>query len=132
MDITLQTNSDDTLEMRGIELLEDNSAYQMQLVVSSNGFAGNISLFIEPQQYNKFIDELDTMNTTLSGSATMKPLWEDDYIRIECNKKGQLTVSCELFEHSDFDKYLKLSFMTDQTCLTPFIKDLKSINQGIV
>jgi hypothetical protein len=132
MDITLQTNSDDTLEMRGIELLEDNSAYQMRLVVSSNGFAGNISLFIEPQQYNEFIDELDTMNTTLSGSATMKPLWEDDYIKIECNTKGQLTVSCELFEHSDLDKYLKLSFMTDQTCLTPFIKDLKSIKQGIV
>ncbi len=126
MDIKLKTNSEDKiLKMNNIECLEDNSAYKMNLDIYSRGFSVKKNFYIELFQINKFIKEIEKINKDLKGLATMKPIYEDDYIEFICDKGGHINVKGKIFEHSAIPQHLEFEFITDQTCLPDFIDDLK-------
>ena len=61
------------------------------------------------------------MDQTLSGSATLRPMWESPFIRLALDHRGHIAVSGEL---GDADQHLRFTFDTDQTCLRPLISDL--------
>lgn len=131
MNIQLKSNCEEKiLKIFNIECLEDNSAYKMNLEVYSRGFSASKELFIEPFQFNKFIEEIKKMNDNLNGTAKMKPMYEDDYIEFICDKSGHLNVKGQIFEFSDTPQYLKFEFVTDQTCLPDFINDLNKCITG--
>jgi hypothetical protein len=130
MDIKLKTNSEDKiLEMNNIKLLEDNSAYKMNLDIYSRAFSVSKEFYIEPMQMDKFLKEIEEMNKTLKGLALMKPLYEEEYIEFSCDKIGHINVKGEIFEHSEISQHLKFEFVTDQTCLPDFINDLRKCIQ---
>ncbi|HKJ32815.1 MAG TPA: hypothetical protein VKA34_13355 [Balneolales bacterium] len=121
----LHTNSQDQfLELSGFELFEKGS-FSCKLKIRSRGFG------IEKTEYfdniSDFIDQIETMNTTLTGQAIIRENYHDHYIKFEITKTGHVIVSGHLFEYSQHKQELLFEFKTDQTCLEPFIQDLKQV-----
>jgi hypothetical protein len=126
MKIKLKTNKDDEcLEFCDIERFSDNSGYSATLVVHSRGFSAEVPFNFEINPLEKFIIALEDMNHTLHGKARLKPNYEDLFIELELDNLGHLRVRGEMIEYSHMPQCLKFEFETDQTCLEPFIHNLK-------
>ena len=124
MDIELRTNTEDSkLEFLKIEKYDDQSGYGSTINVASNGFSAKVFFTFEEWSMEEFIKQLEVCDRTLSGEATLKPQWDNWFIKFSVNGKGQVTVNGMLYT---LDQELKYEFTTDQTCLAPLITDFKS------
>jgi hypothetical protein len=127
MDAILQTNDDSKyLGLLGIERFEDGSGYCADLVVRSDGFAGNLKFCFEVAPLAQFIEALDRMDRELNGAATLKSNYEEPFVKLEVHKTGAVSVSGELIIHGDYTHCLAFGFKTDQTCLAPFARELRT------
>ena len=126
MDIVLRTNkTSPKLEIRDIERFGDGSGFKAYLIVISGGFCAEHRFYFEADSLASFTDALEGMDQTLKGSAKLKPLYEEDYIELEMSTGGHVIVRGELFEYAPESQHLKFEFVTDQTCLSPLVSDLK-------
>jgi hypothetical protein len=123
MNIELQTNTEDpTLEFLNIEKYDDRSGFGATINVASNGFSAKVFCTFGEWPMDEFISQLESCNNSLSGQATLKPEWDNWFITFTVKNNGQVEVNGMLYSA---DQELKYEFITDQTCLSPLIKDLK-------
>jgi hypothetical protein len=127
MNIRLRTHTvNSLLEFRDAARSSDGYAYGANLFVQARSFAGNLYVAFETECLEKFIKELEEMDRTLAGSATLKPHYENYSITLKLDRVGHIGVSGELPDYSEgLFQQLLFEFETDQTCLPPFISDLK-------
>ncbi len=122
--IILQTHTTNpALEFRSIEVYADGSGAGCYLVVQSGGFRAERPFYVEQWSLKQFITQLNTLDQSLEGTATLRPLYEDDWIKLEVTKLGHVIVTGELFEHTAEPQSFRFAFTTDQTCLRPLVDD---------
>lgn len=127
MDIQLRTNrGDETLCLGNVERYADGSGYRTVLQVRSRGFEVSAPFYFEPHPLNQFLEDLVAMDRSLSGSAKLKPLYEDPFIELTLTRRGSVVVKGEMFEHSEHSQHLRFEFETDQTVLKPLIDALRA------
>ena len=130
MDIILSTNTNNPrLELGGITRFRDGSGFESHLVVVSGGFSAEHPFYFEEPVLASFVKALESMDQSLKGEDKLKPLFEDDYIELVMSSGGHVIVRGEMFECAEESQHLEFSFVTDQTCLTPLIGDLKKCSQ---
>ena len=123
MDISFHSNDNQKiLQFKDFKLFESYGT--TELYVFSRGFSVQNLFYFE--NIKEFIKELKVIDKTLSGTATLKQQYEEDFIRFTGTKKGHVIVEGEIFEHSEFSQKIHFSFQTDQTVLKPFIIDLEN------
>jgi hypothetical protein len=123
MDTALTTNAPGaSLTFRGITRYPGETGYSVVLAIESTPFAASLPFSFEPHPLEVFLRELRRLNKTLHGSATLKPMWEPDFVRFEGNGRGHIIVAGEL---GYSEQHLRFGFETDQTCLTPLIRDVE-------
>ena|SRR6266576_3166961 len=126
MNIHLQTNQrDPSLSLRDVTRFEDGSGYRAILEVRSRGFEVRTPFYFEPQPLAQFLEQLVAMDRTLSGSAKLKPLFEDHLVELTLTPRGRIVVRGEVFEYSEHSQHLGFEFETDQTILKPLIEQLR-------
>jgi hypothetical protein len=126
MDIVLRTNqADPSLKLRSVTRFEDGSGYRAILEVRSRGFDVRTPFYFEAEPLAQFIDQLGAMDRSLSGSAKLKPVFEDHFIELTITPRGRIVVRGEVFEYSEHSQHLRFEFETDQTVLKPLIDELK-------
>lgn len=126
MDIQLRTNQPDpSLRLRDVTRFDDGSGYRAVLEVRSRGFEVSTPFYFELQPLARFLDELVAMDRVLSGSAKLKPIYEDHFIELTLTRRGRVVVRGEVFESSEHPQHLGFEFETDQTVLKPLIDELR-------
>ena len=127
MDIELVTNQpEETLRLNGIERYSDGSGFRAVLEVRSRGFEVSAPFYFEPHPLGRFLDDLIAMDRSLTGSAKLKPLYEDPFFELTVTRRGSIVVRGEVFEHSEHSQHLKFEFETDQTVLKPLIDAVRA------
>lgn len=127
MDVVLRTHDDTKyVGFHGIERYSDASGYCADLVVRSGEFTGRVKFCFEPAPLAGFVDDLEVMDRTLVGEATLRPLYEETFIKLEVRRTGAVRVSGELVRYAEHTHRLQFGFVTDQTCLAPLIRDLRA------
>lgn len=125
MNIVLRTNTfNPYLELRDVKRSGPN--YSLYLIVRSGPFEVNKSFWVEVEVFEQFLEQLVEMDKTLRGKAILKPYFEPEYVRLEMLSGGHVLVSGELFAFDATSQQLQFGFQIDQTCLSPFIADLKT------
>ena len=129
MNIKLQTNcGNQVLEFVNAERYDDGSGFSAFIKVVSKGFAANVFVTFGEWPMEQFVENLQKCNIELSGEATLKPEWDNWYLKVSITHIGAVVIRGYLYEPGH-----ELSFVleTDQTCLEPLIRDLKRWqNQG--
>lgn len=125
--IDLRTNDDSKLlRMKDIEKLAPDG-YRCVLCVRSRGFSCERPFYFDDSSFPDAVAALRSMNASLSGEATISARWEEDFIRIEANEFGHVTVSGKFVEHAEIPQLLEFGFQTDQTVLGPLIRDFEKL-----
>ncbi len=126
MDIVLQTNLENpALRFEAIERYSDGSGYGCDLSLQSGWIDAKYRFIFETAPLVDFIAGLEALDRDLTGTAKLKPLWEDEFIEFEGTALGQIEVRGLLVEYSERPQRVEFAFMTDQTCLKPLIIGLK-------
>ena len=128
MNIKLQTH-DARKQMELRDVSQTGPDYQCRLVVNSRGFAVDRTFWFGDFHLRQFIEDLRSMNANLQGDATLREEFEDHFIKLSCDKQGHVTVTGQIAVHSDLPQKIEFAFRTDQTCLTPLIRDLAKLVQ---
>ena len=124
MDTHLSTNTPGaSLSFRTLKRYSDGSGYYTVLAVESDPFAASLPFSFEPHSLDVFLRELRDLNETLLGTATLKPMWEPQILRLEGDGRGHISVSGELLFSA---QQLRFAFETDQTCLARLIRDVEA------
>jgi hypothetical protein len=134
MDIVLATNTDNPrLEFRDCEKFGDDSGFKTDVFVRSGDFALQTTFYFEKFPLTECIKSLSEMAESLTGSAILKPMWEDDFIMFEMLDLGHLSVTGKFTQHSPYEQKMKFGFETDQTAVRPLSEGLKLLNdfQGV-
>lgn len=105
--------------------MHDIGSYSCLLVVHSRGYAYEGKYYYD--NLDKFIEKLEMLDLTLLGKAELKQDFGDEYLVIEGGTMGHVTVSGRLVENSGYPQCLEFAFRTDQTCLSAFVNELKSV-----
>jgi len=84
---------------------------------------------VEPEPLLSFLEAVERMDRTLTGSALLKPLFEDHFIQLHLDHAGRATIRGELLEYSASPQHLCFQFETDQTCRAPLAADLRACLQ---
>jgi hypothetical protein len=90
-------------------------------------FAAGIDFVFGRYELEPFIRDLELLNQSLKGRAKFKPDCEDSSIQLEGDGLGHIKVSGTLIQGGPDTQRLEFEFRTDQTCLAPFIRDLKTL-----
>lgn len=122
--VELNTNDDRLiLKLSNFELL--GNSFKCCVFISSRGFGYNGSVYFDNAE--KFLSDLDVMNSTMSGTAELKEDYKDHFLKFEVNDLGHVIVSACFVEYSEHSQNLAIEFKTDQTCLSSFLEELKLI-----
>jgi hypothetical protein len=82
------------------------------------------SFYVEEYSLSKFTQDLFEMDRSLKGTATLKPLYEHNFVAFTMTETGQVHVEGKVEEYSHLENRMIFGFTTDQTCLGPFARDL--------
>jgi hypothetical protein len=127
MDIQLVTNQpEERLRLGSVVRYSDGSGFRTVLEVRSRGFEVSAPFYFEPHPLRRFLDDLVAMDHSLTGSAKLKPLYEDPFIELTLTPRGSVVVRGAVFEHSEHSQHLKFEFETDQTVLKPLIDAVRA------
>jgi len=126
LDLILQTNqANPSLSLEGIERYSDGSGYGCNLCLRSGWVEAKYRFIFETPPLIDFIASLELLDKNLTGIAKLKPMWEAPFIEFEGTGLGQIEVRGILIEYSERSQQVQFAFVTDQTCLRPFIVGLK-------
>lgn len=126
MDIVLLTNDENYLGFHQVQRYSDLSGFGAFLGVRTHGFRADLLFMVEPEAFVAFIEALEEMDRSLAGKARLKAVYEDPYIELEVDPTGEVRVSGDLVDHGPPRQRLEFEFVTDQTVLGPFARDLRS------
>jgi len=127
MNVILRTNQADLcLALNAVQRFGDNSGYRAMLEVRSRGYQVRAPFSFEPSPLDQFILQLENMDRNLKGTARLKPMFEDHFIELTITNTGRVIVHGEIYDYSEHPQHLAFAFETDQTVLTPLIRDLKA------
>lgn len=130
MDIVVaQTSEECFLIFRSCNKFDDSSGYRVDLWMRSGGFQLETAFYFEEWSLRQFINSLTDMDRTLTGRATLKPMWETDYVELAMTSLGHVGVTGEFIHAREFDQRIKFGFETDQTCLAPLRDKLKLLSE---
>jgi hypothetical protein len=130
--IQLRTNdSSAELELRAIERCDED--FTARLFIRSRGFQAEHRFDFGVEPLVSFHGDIVRMNSTLEGCATLSPRWEEGELIFQLNHLGHLIVRGSLCEQAQgpFQQKLQFAFVTDQTCLAPFERDLRMLLEGV-
>ena len=126
--IALQTGlTHQACEIRSIRFEKIGSNFYSELFIRSAGFEVARPFWFEPFCLIRFLEGLKTMDASLAGHAVLQPLFEEDHVDFEMQPLGKVRVSGEISDRDDPPNALIFGFITDQTCLKPFISDLAKV-----
>jgi len=127
MNIVLQTHAvDPAFALRNCRR-PDAQTFECELCVRSAGFLVERVFYFEEPDFSRFCDQLVKMDRTLSGIAELQTRYEENGFRFEVHATGTVIVSGTVREYGAMDQFLRFSFITDQTVLTPFSRDLAQL-----
>ena len=126
MDVILQTHDEHLLALREIERFSDRSGFCCHLVVRAHGFRAQLRFCVEPEPFRAFVEAVERMDRSLTGSARLKPVFEDPFVEITMLGGGKVKVRGDLVAHGELSQRLTFEFLTDQTVLGPFARDLRA------
>ncbi len=130
MDIVVAHPSEEFFLVLGsCNKFDDGSGYMANLRMRSGGFQLETEFFFEEWSLQQFISGITDMDRTLSGKATLQPMWETDFIELEITSLGRVSVTGEFMQPGDFDQMIKFGFETDQTCLAPLRDKLRLLSE---
>lgn len=86
------------------------------------------SCSIRTDEIAKFLQELETLSETLSGTAALAPMEPDIGVRLEISALGQITARIEATPDMVSQGHW-FDFSIDQTDLAPMIRSCRSIMQ---
>ena len=109
-----------------MERYSDLSGFGADLVVRTHGYSASLPFAVEPEPFVAFVASLEDMDRLLTGTARLKAIFEDPYIELAVDHTGKVRISGELVAHGSLTQRLQFEFMTDQTVLAPFARDLRS------
>lgn len=81
----------------GYELFGKGS-FSCNLKILSRGFGFEKTEYFD--NVHDFIEQIESMNTTLTGQAIIKEDYHDHYIKFEMTKTGHIIVNGRLIEYS--------------------------------
>ncbi len=126
MDIIFTPDSRDPwLALKKIERFDDCSGYSCFISVRSGWLFAIYRFIFEEQALVSFIDELEQLNMSLIGSATLKPIYEQQFLELKGDGRGHVAVRGNLLEHGAREQRVVFCFTIDQTRLKPLMSDLK-------
>lgn len=102
--------------------------FTFNLSVKSGYFSGSSHFCISINQIKEFAQTLHNMFSCLSGSTQLFDNDSDSFLDFSIDKYGHVAVSGQV-GGSQEDHYMRFQFVTDQTVLPEFIKELKEISQ---
>ena len=128
MNIKLQTHDNKRyLEFR--DIVYAKPSYECILIINSNGFAAERRFWFGESYLGDFVKNIKYMDSSFEGEAVLREEFEDDFIKISCDKKGHIYVSGLIVEHSEVSQQLEFAFIADQTCLKPLILDIEKLKE---
>ncbi|WP_020393843.1 WapI family immunity protein [Thiolinea disciformis] len=128
MNATLFTQSEDCqLSLKSIRLCGDGSEVCCLLEVVSYPFAASVAFIFDCSSLSEFVAALESLYTKLVGEAKLEKQYEETYLSLRGNGRGQIVVSGVLSMLTEHSQRLEFEFVTDQTSLPPFIADLQAV-----
>lgn len=125
MAIELQTN-DESKVLRITNMAPDSFV----LHVRFNGFSGTHTYaHYDTSAIDLFMRDLSSMQAANQGRATYTDC-EGSELTFELDEQGHLEVRGTMKQHSPIPQTLQFGFMTDQTCLQPFIAEITKARQN--
>ena len=126
MDMSLQTHSEHTqLSLQGIHL--DGQTYSCVAHVRSGWAECHRAFYFDRHYAENFLEACVVMNRSFEGHGRLTSEFEDQYIQIECDRSGRLTVSGAFIEHSELPQEMRFAFETDQTVLPSLIQGFQAL-----
>ena len=127
--IKVFVNEKTYLEIYNIEKYS-NYEYSMSINLMSYGF-GVQEHVIYFNDLSGIISKLEMGFDKLSGDAGFRHQYEDDFISFEHTKHGHIRAYGNLFIHAEYSQKLEFEFDMDQTYISDFIKNLKSVVKSL-
>ena len=127
MNITLQTNASDTsLEFRNCRPCDDD-AFQCHLSVVSSPFSAEQDFWFERFYLETAVIALEALNTSFRGNTKLGLQFEEPFVALAGDGLGHIAVSGLLVQSGPRFQRLEWEFQTDQTCLTPLLRDFRNL-----
>ena len=120
--VELKTN-DETKSLVFSNIKFFANSLKCHVSINSRGFGYNGSVAFD--NVTKFFTDLEAMSHLSVGSAELSEDYADHYIKLELNTFGHVILSANFDEYSEHSQHLIINFKTDQTCLKPFLDDLR-------
>lgn len=100
--------------------------FTFDITVLSNGFSGTSHFCVRRDEIEKMCADLTSMRLALSGKTKLEDNDSDAFIEFEIESNGRLNVSGQIGGTHE-DHFVKFKFQTDQTCISSFVEDFKSL-----
>jgi hypothetical protein len=132
MHVVLRTHlANPALAWRDLERREEHHAdipagWQGTLALRSGAFAAELPFHFDDLVLGDFLRELDAMDRTLVGAATLRTPNEDPYVRLVASGSGYVEVGGLLVDSRNPWQRLEFEFGTDQTVLRPLVDDFRA------
>ena len=97
--------------------------YTFQMSAISGSFRGSAHFCVATWDIRKFIASLQSMLSTLSGTATLTDSDSDALVEMTVNEMGHVMVRGRVGGTHE-EHTMTFEFRTDQTCIEPFISEL--------
>ena len=109
-----------------VERFSDGSGYVGRVSLRSGSFALHSHKFFF-DDLDDFLSQARRLYETLSGSASIRHLYERNHFSITATSRGQLCVAGHFEFFDGKSQRLEFSFIADQTFLPPFIRTLEHV-----
>lgn len=126
MHISLQTHQENQ-SLSFSEFKRDSYVCAFTLNVKSGNFTGMVAMsHYDTIWLDDFVSQLQQMEARAIGGATLEDE-QGNSVTFTLDHLGHLEVSGHLRECTNTTQKLDFAFMTDQTCLRPFISELTKV-----
>ena len=106
-------------------VLSEFEAYRCLVHVVSRGFSYQGRMDFD--NLAEFVQQVSDAEQLLSGVAVLREDFHDHYIKMKVTKLGHVVVSGTIIEYGEHTQRLEFEFVTDQTCLPQFAKQLRAL-----
>lgn len=125
--VELATNEEDQILRFSEFKVFGNGSFKCNVVLKSRCFSYGGDVYFDNGL--DFLDAMEQMADELKGEAELKEDYHDHFIKFTMSSLGHVIVSGAFVEYSEHSQNMAFEFKTDQTCLKPFINNLKGAIQ---
>ncbi|MCG2595419.1 hypothetical protein LZ009_21785 [Ramlibacter sp. XY19] len=99
---------------------------QIGVEISVDGFKGAVAAFVEKDDLNGFLRQLQKVQATLLGTAELKPRDEQFVLKLAPDRLGHICVEGIAWSHPTHGNRLSFELEIDQTFLAEPIRQLRA------